>query len=78
MAPNARILDALATSCRMLSNSNQLQLADKKEVFEFHLEWLSLCVRCPNSASGEELTSEMQAQFDDLALRMAQFVVNRE
>ena len=47
MAPNAPILDALATSCRLLSNSNQFQLADKKEVFEFHLEWLSLCVRCP-------------------------------
>ena len=78
MAPDAPILDALATSCRMLSNSNQVQLADKKEVFEFHLEWLSLCVRCRNSASGEELTSEMQAQFDDLALRMAHFVVNRE
>jgi hypothetical protein len=61
----------------MLSNSNQFPLADKKEVFEFHLEWLSLCVRCPNSASGEELSREMQAQFDDLALRMARFVVNR-
>jgi hypothetical protein len=78
MAPNAPILDALATSCRMLSNSNQFQLADKREVFEFHLEWFSLCARCPNSASGGELTSEMQARFDDLALRMAQFVVNRE
>jgi|HubBroStandDraft_2_1064218.scaffolds.fasta_scaffold28653_2 hypothetical protein len=78
MAPNAPILDALATSCRMLSNSYQFQLADKRKVFEFHLEWLSLCVRYPNSASGEELTSEMQAQFDDLALRMAKFVVNRE
>jgi hypothetical protein len=78
MAPNAPILDALATSCRLLSNSNQFQLADQKEVFEFHLEWRSLCVRCPNSASGEELSREMQAQFDDLALRMAQFIVNRE
>jgi hypothetical protein len=78
MAPNAPILDALATSCRMLSNNNQAQLADKKEVFEFHLEWLSLCVRCRNSASGEELSRETQARFDDLALRMAQFVVSRE
>jgi hypothetical protein len=78
MAPNAPVLAALATSCRLLSNSNQFQIADKKEVFEFHLEWLSLCVRCRNSSSGEELTREMQAQFDDLALRMARFVVNRE
>ena len=78
MAPNATILAALATSCRMLSSRNQFPLADKKEVFEFHLEWLSLCVRCHNSASGHELSREMQAQFDHLALRMAQFVVNRE
>ena len=78
MAPNAPILDALATSCRLLSNSNHFQLADKKEVFEFHLEWLSLCVRSRNSPSGEALSTEMQAQFDDLALRMARFVVNRE
>lgn len=79
MAPNAPILAALATSCRMLSNSNQIPLADKKDVFEFHLEWLNLCVRCHNSAaSGEEVSTEIQAQFDDLALRMAQFVVNRE
>ena len=78
MSPNALILDALATSCRMLSNSNQIQLADKEEVFAFHLEWLSLCARCRNSASGAKLSKEMQAQFDDLALRMAQFVVNHE
>ena len=78
MAPNAPILAALATSCRMLSNSNQFPLADKKEVFEFHLEWFNLCVRSHNSTSGEELSREMQAQFNDLALRMARFVVNRE
>jgi hypothetical protein len=61
----------------MLSNSNQVQLADKRKVFEFHLEWLSLCVRC-NSTSAAELSKEMQAQFDDLALRMALFVVNHQ
>jgi hypothetical protein len=78
MAPNAPILAALATSCRMLSNSNQFPLADKKEVFEFHLEWFNLCVCSHNSTSGEELSREIQAQFNDLALRMARFVVNRE
>jgi hypothetical protein len=72
------ILAALATSCRMLSNSGWFQLADKKEVFEFHLEWFSLCVLCRNSAFGEELSEDMQMQFDDLALRMAQFILNYE
>jgi hypothetical protein len=76
MAPNAPILAALATSCRMLSNSIQSQLADKTEVFEFHLEWLSLCVRYRDSAPTAELSKEMKGEFDDLALRMAQFVVN--
>jgi hypothetical protein len=72
---SAPILAALATSCRMLSNSERVRLADKKEVLEFHLQWLSLCVRC-NSAPGEQLSEEMQLQFDDLALRMAQFILN--
>jgi hypothetical protein len=44
---NASIPAALATSCRMLSNSERVQLADKKEVLEFHLLWLSLCVPLP-------------------------------
>jgi len=61
----------------MLSNSNQVQLADKRKVFEFHLEWLSLCARC-NAISAAELSKEMHAQFDDLALRMALFVVNHQ
>jgi hypothetical protein len=77
MAPNAAILAALVISCRMLLNSNQVQLADKKEVFEFHLEWLSLCVRCRNSASTAEVSKQIAAQSDDLALRMARFIVNR-
>ena len=62
----------------MVSNDNQAQLADKIEVFEFHLEWLSLCERRRKLARGIELSKETQAQFDDLALRMAKFVVNRE
>jgi hypothetical protein len=78
MAPNAPILAALATSCRILSNGNQAQLADKKEVFEFHLEWLSLCVRCRDSAFTAKLSKQMQTEFDDLALRMAQFIENHE
>jgi hypothetical protein len=61
-----------------LSNSERIQLADKREVLAFHLEWASLCVLCRNSASGEELSEEMQLQFDDLALRMAQFILNYE
>jgi hypothetical protein len=77
MAPSAAILAALVTSCRMLSNSNQVQLADKKEVFEFHLEWLSLRVQCRNSASTAEVSKQIEAQSNDLALRMAQFIVNR-
>jgi hypothetical protein len=74
MAPDAPILAALAKSCRTLSNINQLQLTDKKEVFEFHLEWLDLCTRYRDSASTKELTK--QTESDDLALRMAQFIVN--
>jgi hypothetical protein len=53
-----------------------VQLADKKEVLDFHLLCLSLCVRCRNSAPGEELSEDMQLQFDDLTLRMAQFILN--
>ena len=78
MAPNASVIAALATSCRMVSNSNQAQLADKIEVFEFHLEWLSLCERNRKLARGIELSKETQAQFDDLALRMAQYILNHE
>jgi hypothetical protein len=78
MAPDVPILAALAKSCRTLSSGGQLPLTDKKEVFEFHLEWLSLCVRYRDSASTAELSKQMQAQFDDLALRMAQFIVNHE
>lgn len=77
MAPNTAILDALVTSCRMLLNGNQVQSADKKEVFEFHLEWLSLCVLWRNSASTAEVSKQIEAQIDDLALRMARFIVNR-
>jgi len=62
----------------MLSNSNQVQLADKRKVFEFHLEWLSLCERCRKLARGAKLCKETLAQFDDLAHRMAQFILNHE
>ena len=78
MAPNAPLIAALATSCRIVSNGNQVQLAHKREVFGFHLEWLSLCERCRKLARGTEMSNEMQAEIDDLALRMAQFIVNHE
>ena len=72
MAPNASVIAALATCCRMVSNSNQVQFAGQNRMLEFHLEWLSLCER------GTELSKETQAQFDDLALRMAQYILNHE
>jgi hypothetical protein len=78
VAPNASVIAALATSCRMVSTRSQVQLADKIEVFEFHLEWLSLCERCRKLTGGIELSKETQAQFDDLALRMAQYILNHE
>ena len=34
---SAPILAALATSCRMLSNGERVQLAEKKEVFEYEV-----------------------------------------
>jgi hypothetical protein len=49
-------LAALAASCRILVNSN---LADRKDVLEFHLRWLDL--------SRRDYTEEL----DDLALHMA-------
>lgn len=63
MSPTPTVLAALAASCRMLANSN---LADKKDVLELHLRWLDLCCR--------DCTEELE----DLAFRMAQFVVNHE
>ena len=63
MSPTPIILDALASSCRLLADSN---LADKKDVLEFHLQWVHL--------SSDEGTEEL----DDLACCMAQFVVSHE
>jgi hypothetical protein len=73
MSPTPIVLAALATSCRILSNTNQLKLSDKKEVFEFHLQWLYLAARYRNLA-----TEEVSREIDDLAHRMARFVVNHE
>jgi len=36
---SAPILAALATSCRMFLSRERVQLADRKEALEFHLEW---------------------------------------
>jgi hypothetical protein len=63
MSPTPTVLAALAASCRILANSN---LADKKDVLEFHLRWVDLCRR------------DCAEELDDLAFRMAQFVVNHE
>ena len=63
MSPTPIILDALASSCRMLVESN---LADKKDVLEFHLQWVHL--------SSDECAEEL----DDLACRMEQFVLSHE
>jgi hypothetical protein len=57
------VIAALAASCRILANSN---LADKKEVLEFHLRWVDLCRR------------DRWEELEDLTFRMAQFVVNHE
>jgi len=43
---------ALASSCRILSNSNLLQPTDKKEVFEFHLQWVYLSGALPRFGHG--------------------------
>jgi hypothetical protein len=43
------------------------------KVFEFHLQWLCLSGRYRDSA-----TEELSKEIDDLALRMARFVVNHE
>ena len=63
MLPIPTVLAALAASCRILANSN---LADKKDVLEFHLRWVDLCCR------------DRRQELEDLTFRMAQFVVNHE
>jgi hypothetical protein len=63
MSPTPTVVAALAAICRMLANRN---LADKQEVLEFHLRWIDLCCH--------DCTEEL----DDLALCMAQFVLNHE
>lgn len=72
MSPAPFVLVALA-SCRALSNSGQLQLPAKQEVFEFHLDWVYLSGRFRNSPT-EDLTKEI----DDFAVRVARFVLNHE
>jgi len=63
MSPTPTVLAALAASCRILANSD---LANKKDVLEFHLRWVDLCRR------------DCSEELDDLAFRMAQFVLNHE
>ena len=63
MSATPIILEALASSCRMLAESN---LANKEDVLEFHLQWVHL--------SSHECTEELDA----LACRMAHFVLSHE
>jgi hypothetical protein len=71
MSPTPIIVAALASSCRVLLNNRNLQSAERREVLEFHLQWMELV----HSATGN---GSKAAQFEDLALRMAHFVVNHE
>jgi hypothetical protein len=71
MSPTPIILAALASSCRVLLNNRHLQSAARREVLEFHLQWMDLVHSAGRNGS-------KTAEFEDLALRMARFVVNHE
>jgi hypothetical protein len=71
MTPTPIIVAALASSCRVLLNNRNLQSAERREVLEFHLRWMDLV----HSASGN---GSKAAEFEDLASRMAHFIVNHE
>jgi hypothetical protein len=71
MSPTPIIVAALASSCRVLLNNRNLQSAERREVLEFHLQWMDLV----HSASG---IGSKAAKFEDLASRMARFVVDHE
>ena len=73
MSRTPTVLAALAASCRVLANSNHLQSAAKREVFEFHLQWVNLV----HSHSATENLSK-DALIEGLAIRMARFVLNHE
>jgi hypothetical protein len=72
MSPTPFVLAALA-SCRILSNSGQIQLSAKQEVFEFHLHWLHLSGRYWDAP-----TEELSQEINNLAVRVAQFVLRHE
>lgn len=72
MSPTPIILAALASSCRVLSNSNCLKSAEKREVFELHLQWIHLVTSWGTENGCKD------AKLEELALHMAQFVVNHE
>jgi hypothetical protein len=71
MSPTPIIVAALASSCRVLLNHRDLPSAERREVLEFHLQWMDLVH--VSSENGSDA-----AAFEDLALRMARFVVNHE
>jgi hypothetical protein len=69
MSPTPIILAALASSCRLLLKGNHLQAAQKREVFELHLQWMQLLHSAVEDGSIEP---------EDLAIRMARFIINHE
>jgi hypothetical protein len=71
MSPTPIMVAALASSCRVLLKHRHLQSAERREVLEFHLQWMKLM-----HSAGEDGSED--ADFEDLALRMARFIVNHE
>jgi hypothetical protein len=71
MSPTPIILAALASSCRVLFKCNHLQAAERREVFELHLQWMELV----RSATGQESDG---VRSEVLALHMAQFIMKHE
>jgi hypothetical protein len=71
MTPTPIIVAALASSCRVLLTNRNLQSTERREVLEFHLQWMDLV----HSAGGN---GSKASEFEDLALRMARFVVKHE
>jgi hypothetical protein len=72
MSPTPIILAALASGCRVLSNHGQFQLAERREVLELHLQWMEVVHTHWASEESKE------AKFQDLAMRMARFILNHE
>jgi hypothetical protein len=72
MSPTPIILAALASSCRVLSTHSQLLSAERREVFELHLQWMEVVHSQGTSDESKEAKSR------DIAVRMARFILNHE